>query len=231
MADELIAPYIAAMGQTLRYEEYVLTVEAMLHDSRTGGGLVYYTIENPNGISGYKVEANGEIWWPPESPVSFDATHICRHFLDEAASTETKLSIAGYYASEPAKLAAFPTLDFFITGMDRTNRECVLSLEFCDGGLMAGCELADGGILLTPISLRLSGSMLNLNMHGEPPDITLVYEDGSRYTVTSKGENIQNSGWAVISSDLVYYTVIFNRIVDTSRVASVLINGTEYSKS
>ena len=96
---------------------------------------------------------------------------------------------------------------------------------------MAGCELADGGILLTPISLRLNGSALDLNMHEEPPDITLVYEDGSRYTVTSKVENIQNSGWAVISSDLVYYTVIFNRIVDTSRVASVLINGTEYSKS
>jgi len=229
LADELIAPYIAAMGQSLQYEGYVLTVEAMLHDARTGGGLVYYTIENPDGVSGYRVETNGEIWWPPESPVNVDATYVCRHYIDEGATTDTKLSVVGYYVAEPERLAVFPTLDFFITGADRTKRDCVLPLEFCDGGLMAGRELAEGGILLTPISLQINGSVLNLNMHSEPPDITLVYEDGSRYTVVSKGENIQNTGWAVYSSDLTYYTLIFNRIVDTDSVASVIIDATEHS--
>ena len=231
LADELIAPYIAAMGQTLQYEGYILTVEAMLHDARTGAGMVYYTIENPDGVSGYRVETNGEIWWPPESSVNFDATYVCRHYIDEGATTNTKLGVVGYYVAEPERMKVFPTLDFFITGADRTNRDCVLSLDFCDGGLMTGRELEEGGILLTPISLQLNGSVLNLNMHGEPPDITLVYEDGSRYVVVSKGENIQNTGWAVYSGDLMYYTLSFNRIVDADRVTSVIINSTEYGVS
>ena len=229
LADELVAPYVAAMGQTMEYNGYKVIMEAMLHDAKTGAGILYYSVENPKGISGYQIETSGEIWWPPESKINIDATYIARHYIDEAQSTATKLYVVGYYVVDEEHLSVFPTLDFFMTGSDRTERACQLSLEFCDGGLMVGDELADGGILLSPIAMKLNGEMLNLNMHAAPPDISLIYEDGSEYVILCNGENLNNSGWLGYHNGMQNMTIVFNRIVDTDRVISVAVAGVEYS--
>lgn len=57
-------PLVSPVGQTISWEGYTLTVDANMYDQVTKCGVLTYTIENPNGIAHYELEANGEIWFP-----------------------------------------------------------------------------------------------------------------------------------------------------------------------
>ena len=96
LADTLVAPYLCAVGETYEYGGYTLTVEAYTYDEATHAGLVYYSIQNPQGISGYEAAPTGEVRWPQGDMITFG--HIrCRSHLVPELTTETKLTCIGYF--------------------------------------------------------------------------------------------------------------------------------------
>ena len=90
LAQELIAPYIFAVGESTVCGDYTLNVEALLFDAATRAGMLYYTVENSSGVSGYEVSPNGELRWPEEAPVLIWLKSASRDYLDTAMSSETK---------------------------------------------------------------------------------------------------------------------------------------------
>ena len=60
---EDVAPSVDPVGQSICFDGYTLTVDAFVYDSVTKCGFVTYLLENPEGVSGYKLQSNGEIWY------------------------------------------------------------------------------------------------------------------------------------------------------------------------
>lgn len=60
---EDVAPYVDPVGQSVTFDGDTLTVDSFTYDSTTRCGFVTYLLENPAGVSGYKLQSNGEIWY------------------------------------------------------------------------------------------------------------------------------------------------------------------------
>lgn len=63
VAKEDIVPNVEAVGQTLSWKGYTLTVDSFLYDSATRCGFLTYLLENPEGLPEYKLQTTGEIWY------------------------------------------------------------------------------------------------------------------------------------------------------------------------
>ena len=100
VAQELVAPYLFAVGEQAVYGDYTLTVEAGLYDPAVGAGLLYYKVENPNGVSGYEVFPDGELWWPADAPVFAMTNAASRDYLDTASTTGTTLWLCTYFVTD-----------------------------------------------------------------------------------------------------------------------------------
>ena len=69
--------------------------DANMYDQVTKCGVLTYTIENPNGIAHYELEANGEIWFPDGEILNINQYGYSYIISDQ--STDTKLTAAFYY--------------------------------------------------------------------------------------------------------------------------------------
>ena len=88
------APLVDAVGQSISWEGYTLTVDANLYDAVTKCGLLTYTLENPNGLH-YDLQSNGEVWFPSGEIVSI--SQYGRSYIIQDKSSDTKLSATYYY--------------------------------------------------------------------------------------------------------------------------------------
>ena len=88
------APLVEAVGQSISWNGYTLTVDANLYDSVTKCGLLTYTLENPNGLQ-YDLQSNGEVWFPNGEIV--DISQYGRSYILQDKSSDTKLSATYYY--------------------------------------------------------------------------------------------------------------------------------------
>lgn len=88
------APLVDAVGQSISWEGYTLTVDANLYDSVTKCGMVTYLLENPNGLH-YDVQSDGEVWFPGGEIVT--ASQYGRSYIIQDKSSDTKLSATYYY--------------------------------------------------------------------------------------------------------------------------------------
>ena len=223
LAQELIAPYIFAVRESAVCGDYTLSVEALLYDAATRAGMLYYTVENSNGVSGYEVFPDGELWWPAEAPVFTRVQCSSRAYLDTAMSSETKLYICAYFITAPAEKNVCVGIGL---GEDRSKVNDI-SLELPGDVGIAGVELASGAIRLSPVSIQMDLAPLGIN-DDLIDSITLYYTDGSEYVVENEADFVSNHTYAVIDQEGVTITYTFNRIVDTDSIASVEINGVMY---
>ena len=97
---EELEPLVEAVGQSISWCGYTLTVDAHIYDVATGCGLLTYTLENPNGIKPYEVHSDGEIWFPGGEPVY--CSQSANNFIIQEKTTDTSLAIACYYQYDPA---------------------------------------------------------------------------------------------------------------------------------
>lgn len=223
LAQELIAPYIFAVGESAVCGDYTLNVEALLYDAATRAGMLYYTVENSNGVSGYEVSPNGELWWPAEAPVFTRVQSSSRAYLDTAMSSETKLYICTYFVADPSEKTICVGIG---PGEDRSKVNDI-SLELPGDVGIAGVELAGGAIRLSPVSIQMD--LASLGVDGDSIDsVTLYYADGSKYVVENEADFVSNYTYAVIDQEGSTLTYTFNRIVDTNSIASAEINGVMY---
>ena len=233
VAEEDVAPYVSAVGQSLTFEDYTLTVEAHLYDSATDCGIVYYALENPNGVSGYEVFDDGVVWWPNGEMVQFLGASG-ENYVIEDETTDTKLSVAVYYCGAKADSI---TLGFY---GNKTNR---LSLSLDDGGGMDAIALADGDILVSPIGMKIdAGSMEFLRkvdtdgtllapMVDNIKTLIIRYKDGTEYVIHANTEDqlTENYKYCIQTDEVYMRTYSFNRLIDIDQVKSVIINDVEFS--
>lgn len=87
------APLVEAVGQSISWGGYTLTVDANLYDSVTKCGMVTYLLENPKGLPEYKLQSNGEIW----SGDIVEKNQYGYPYIIQDRTTDTCLAVVYYY--------------------------------------------------------------------------------------------------------------------------------------
>ncbi len=96
LASREIVPHISAVGQSITWRGYTLTVDALMYDSITQCGILTYQVENPEGVT-YNVESTGEVWGQPVNFNQGGESYIIRE-----KTTDTCLTVAQYFWYDPA---------------------------------------------------------------------------------------------------------------------------------
>ncbi len=224
VAEKYIYPYVYGMGETMTWEDYTLTVEAMVYDAPMGCGLLYYTIENPKGVEGYDVWVNGEVNWPVSSPWYVSFLHPEHSYIDEEQTTYTKLYLCSYFVT------VRDWGDFEIRLGDggefkRANRSTLI-LELPGEG-MDSLSFDNGNVVVSPIGMSIDKAALGLELTNDINHITLRFDDGSEYIVEQDDAEgyISNSAYAVTNTDTHLSRRLFNSIVDIDSIVEVEIEG------
>lgn len=105
---EDIVPHVSAVGKSISWNGYTLTVDAQMHDSTTGCGLITYSIYHPNTFPEYKLQANGEIWFPGGELLDFG--EYGESYIIQEKTTDSVLAATYYY-----RLGTFEEESFDIT--------------------------------------------------------------------------------------------------------------------
>ena len=236
LAQELIAPHIAAVGQKVTYEDYTMTIEAYSFETETNTALLYYTIENPNGVTGYSLQKNGELWWPGGELVYCNQS--MKSYIIQAETTDNKLSLAGYVSilesgrGENIYVNFYSNVDWNELGK-RVELVTGISLPVqSDTEGMDTVKLANGNIVISPMSIVIYGRDLGLMNAGDETrvhSLLIRYSDGTEYLVLDEGVMNYAYGTMVQEPDG-YVTYCLNRIVDLKNVSAVVVDGTEYQR-
>ena len=237
LADELIANYISAETATISWDGYTVKAEANLYDPITGAGLFYYTVENPNGISGYGVAENGEFDWLVEAGNIYINiwTVAEKSYIDETMSTETKLYICSYYVAdkneeiqislgiqEQGSAPLYEGGPMVIVKKERTN--AAIKLETYSE--IPSLNLAGGKVLISPIGIRIYDEELGFDTASYIHNIVLRYEDGSEYVLIDNDGFIDNRMYALGTRLAERYFVVhlFNRIIDINSLSEIALD-------
>ena len=239
LADELIAKYISAETSTFSWDGYTLSVEANLYDSRTQSGLLYYSIENPAGVTGYVVRGQNQIIFPEGSIAfhpSLGGNWGSEDYLDADRSTDTTIYICRYYIGCEGIAADKKLGEPEFQVRSNSNGEILGSalLNYAKESSIAGLSLADGNIVVSPIAVRIYSAELGYETVNDITNIVLHYNDDAEYVVIDNAGRpdhfTDNTTYGLLDSvsDPSRVTYTFNRIVDINGLSSVTVNGTTY---
>ncbi len=234
VAEENVAPYLSAVGQSVSYGNYKFTIEAHQYDSATECGIIYYTLENPDGLKGYKLQFDGEVWWPQGELILMQNAWE-KNYIVEEETTDTKLSVAAYYCGADEG----EVIEVCFYG----NEQNFLTLPLNDGGGMKYKEYGNESIVISPIALKLH--LTDFDFLGKTledgtflpavDDVRLDYlavrfQDGTEYVIAQDDENavIRNSYYVLIEDSDRDISYMFNRIIDVDTVDAVIINDREF---
>lgn len=223
LADELIAPYAVPQNGSLTWEGYTLTTELNLYDASTGCGILCCTLENPEGLTGYRTYPDGGVSFTGET-VSVMTNMGEALYLDKARSTDQKLALIDYYIADKDEPSPLRLVEFITTGYYVDVGEIPLTIAT---EKMTALSLSDGAILVSPIGIRADLAGLTGVKKEEGLDsIVLQYRNGTSYVVKDEEAFLDNSSYALgRGSEEIY---VFNRLVDISQLASIVVEGTEY---
>lgn len=234
VAEEDVAPYVSDVGKSITSDGDTLTVEAHLYDSATNCGVIYFTLENPDGVRGYDLQQDGEVWWPGGERVVM-RNCFGKNYIIEEETTDTRLSVAHYYCGlygdGPYIEACFGA------------QEEGLILPLNDGGGMNSIMLSEGDILLSPISIQVDARKMEFLRQYDtdgtllPPmvdnieSLIIRYMDGTEYIIEMDTEDQWIANYTYVLCDMygseISYT--FNRLVNLDEVEAVIINDVEYT--
>lgn len=238
---EEAAPPISAVGQSITIEDNTITIAAHQHDTVLGAGTVYFTVENPEGVDGYKTQYDGEVWWPLGELIRLN---LCAHknYIIPSETTDTKLSVACYYVG-----ANWYEEDYIEAHFAGTDEVLKLPLNIFEP--TTSLESKDGAVTLTSIGMQLQLADMDF-LYRELEDGTMRpplddcdidylavrFADGSEYVVDQDedGELIENAAYSCGTNDDrigAIHAYVFNRIIDLEQVEAVIINETEYTLS
>ena len=236
-AEEYVAPYIFEMGQSVAYAGNTLTVDAASYDPNTQCGVVYVHLENPNGVPEYSLQSSGELIWNGPAVLREKNGMGVIYFLDESNSTDTHVSLAGYfYKGDWMKKVE---LTIYMGDLDgEVTEEITIPLEGVP--LMEHITLGNGGIQLSPIGLVVHGDKLGiLSSSGETHAdyVCIRYADGSEYLVEDDTGSVPVINYARgymepgdgYSTNRKCSTYLLNRIVPVKEVKEVIVDGVSYS--
>lgn len=221
LAEKYIYPCVYGVGETMTWKDYTLTVEAMVYDANTNCGLMYYSVENPNGVEGYAVEPNGMVVWPLGEPWYVGFLHPQETFIDEERTTYTEVYLCSYFV----KVDEWGDFEIRLGEGDRTGHS-EMTMELPGTGLASLC-LDGGSVVVTPIGMSVDEKAVGIERGSAIDHIIIRFADGSEYIVEWDDEEkyIVNKAYAVTDSDTRINRMLFNSIVDIDSILEVEIEG------
>ena len=228
-----VAPFISSVGQSISYKDYTLTIEAHQYDSATNSGVIYYHIDNPNGVKGYETQFWGEVWWPGGELVNLHGASWMNYIIEDE-TTDTKLSVAAYYCDADMESRIIEVMFF-------NEKEHALKLNLNDGGGMKFKSYLNS-ITVSPIAIKIHlpdfdflGYTFEDGAYMPPVDdvkldyLAVCFADGTKFVVKNEeeGGTINNTKYALININI-DVSYVFNRLVDVESVTSVIINDNEF---
>ena len=99
VVQEDVAPFVSPVGQSISWEGYTLTVDAFMYDSTTKCGFFTYFLENPNGVSGYRLQTTGEIWYDGR-PDIVEVNQYGYSYIIQEKTTDTCLAATYFFRIE-----------------------------------------------------------------------------------------------------------------------------------
>ncbi len=218
VAEKYIYPHVYGVDSYISWGDYTLSVEAVVYDAGIGSGLLYYTIENPNGVEGYEVWANGEVWWPTDSPYYATLSQADKTYIDEAQTTDTKLYVCSYFIT----IEEWGDLKLRLGNGDEFKRdECEEMIIMLPDEGLEHLSFDGGNVVVSPI-----GMSVNKLLHIDDIDhVTLRFADGSEYIVEQDddGAYISNMAYALGSENGRFSRILFNSVADIDNVVEVQI--------
>lgn len=242
-----VTPPIAAVGQSVSWGDYTLTIQAHQHDKNLGAGTVYYTVENPNGVEGYGTQFNGELWWPNGEIMHLRGASW-ENYLIPGETTDTKLSVACYYHGTQW-LEKWRQQDYFEMCFYNTD-ETIQLPKYASEEETTALISENGEILITSIGMEVRIQDMEFLQYDTIIDadgiecprvneadinhVAVQFSDGSEYIVEKDkdGEFIDNCvDVTIYNQDYTFGTLVtymFNRIIDPGLVTGVVINDTVF---
>ena len=240
-----VTPPIAAVGQSVSWGDYTLTIQAHQHDKNLGAGTIYYTVENPNGVEGYGTQFDGALWWP-NGEITF--LHGCawENFIIPGETTDTRLSVACYYhgTERTEERRTQDSIEMCFYNTDETIQLPKYASEEKTTALLS----ANGEILISAIGMDVriqdmeflqydtiideDGDECPLVNEADINYVAVKFSDGSEYVVDQDkdGELVSNCvDISIYQQDYVYghtITYMFNRVIDPNLITAVVINET-----
>ena len=244
---EEVTPPIAAVGQSVCWDDFTLTVVAHQHDKNLGAGIVYYTVENPNGVDGYFTQFDGNLSWHG-GEIMFFRGCAWENYIIPGETTDTKLSVACYYHGTEL-LEERREKDYFEMHFYYTD-EIIRLPKYASEEETTALISENGEILLTSIGMEVriqdmdflyydtfvdaDGTEYPLVNEADIDYVAIQFKDGSECVVEKDmdGDLISNTmDVTIYQQDYTFgnlVTYMFNRIIDPHSVTGVKINNTVY---
>lgn len=246
-AQALLGDYLPECGYQWQIEDFTLTVEGYVLDEHTGTAKFYYTMEHPGGFGDGAVDWEHGLLDKSICKVCVDFTALSgadelwfgeREYVDVARSTEEKLCIVTSAASSKSwKAEDALAVNFAVRGDTHTvdgntfRDDDVLSAVLELPGvkslptISASDPTAGRAVELSAIGLRLNCEDMDMVDY-----VALDYADGARYVVYDRAGNLDNADYVLGGGERPDMVVryVFNRLVDPSQVAAVIVDGQRY---
>ena len=235
IAQNEVGPNINGIGQSISFNGYTLTITAHLHDSSANGGTIYYTLENPDGVKGYSLQFDDQVWWPDGEIVQF---RYCfdKSYIISSETTDTKLSVASYYSGTSLYEEEYIEVGFYGSAEG-------IRLDLGYGSNLSSLTSISGEIVLSSVGMEIClqdidflGVIDSDGTYVPPVDdnhvdyLAIRFKDGSEYIVKKDmdGILIHNFTDASTRRNPTYVNYTFNRLVDLDEVYYVIINDTVF---
>ena len=102
VAQEELMPHVDAVGQSVQFNGYTLTVDAFLYDSATRCGFVTYLLENPDGLPERVLQSTGEFFYAG-MPDIVNVNQYGYPYIIQEKTTDTCLAATYYFQWEPRR--------------------------------------------------------------------------------------------------------------------------------
>ncbi len=225
LLEELVYPYVAAVEGGFTWEDYTVTMEACIYDKDLRGGILYYTVENPNGISWERNDA-GDIMLEPGACVgtSFPAAS----FVDEERSTDTKLYICEHFivVNDWLENEYIPNGLWIGNGMPYEMLDLVPYLAQWEMIKVPSVELDGGNIVVSPFGMAFDKNGIGVDPGTNHQYIALRFDDGSEFVVYDRPNLFANEVTSLCQgpSRKALETHLFNSIIDINALVEVQID-------
>ena len=235
VARENLEPVVEPVGQSITYAGHTLTVDANGYDAATKCGFVTYTIENPDGLRQYQVQANGEVWFPLGELLT--TNQYGRSYILKDKSTDTKLCATYYYQiqnpqtedlelrlsfwtaiEDPEAFMALPPEE--AVQMNVSDSEDAIVISTANSASLETATFGNGAVTVSAIALQVDLSLVGDRDFVDT--LKILFRDETEYII--QGDGIINSLFNVGSSDGSEVTFMMNRLVDVDQIASVIVN-------
>lgn len=219
LAEKLLGPYIRDVNKVLSFNGYTLHFYNSVMDEN-GIGLLYFEVENPDGIGLDKYAARLSEDTPLALCVDLcdaDGQMLDLRCMAESDSFSDTRAVYVAYATPFHPFDGRPlTLTFRWYGED----EGEYSIQIDTSSLVPSKRFSTESV---DVEVSPLGMMVNRDISGSEESIVIRYADGSSYTV--KDDAHENSVGSIIEDSAVVYA--FNRLVPVDNIVSVEVELTD----